>query len=113
LLDQLEPFGTREAKSSPVVGAPTLLVVALSGLAFAPLAGCFAVWLSLATRRVNLSLFSCLALSILLSVTLAFPSRDVNTVPSLHDALLWWSGRAVFPALLAGWALGSLWPKKE
>lgn len=113
LLDQLEPCGTRESKSSPVAGAPTLLVVALAGLAFAPLAACFAVWLSLATRRANLSLFSCLALSVLLSVTLALPSRDTNLVPSLHDALLWWSGRAVFPVLLAGWALGSLWPKKE
>lgn len=113
LLDQLEPCGTRESKSSPVAGAPTLLVVALVGLAFAPLAACFAVWLSLATRRANLSLFSCLALSVLLSVTLALPSRDTNLVPSLHDALLWWSGRAVFPVLLAGWALGSLWPKQE
>lgn len=113
LLDQLEPCGTRESKSSPVAGAPTLLVVALAGLAFAPLAACFAVWLSLATRRANLSLFSCLALSVLLSVTLALPSRDTNLVPSLHDALLWWSGRAVFPVLLAGWALGSLWPKQK
>ena len=112
LLDQLEPCGTRESKSSPVAGAPTLLVVALAGLAFAPLAACFAVWLSLATRRANLSLFSCLALSVLLSVTLALPSRDTNLVPSLHDALLWWSGRAVFPVLLAGWALGSLWPRR-
>ncbi len=108
LLKWIEPFGAIAKRHSPVEGTPTSLLVGLAGIAFAPLGWAFALLLSLSTRRTNTPLFSCLAIAILLSATLSFPARGTSSVPSLSDALLWWSGRAVFPALLAGWALGSL-----
>ncbi len=112
LLEQIELFGARTARSSPIEGAPTGIVAGLAGLAFAPLGWAFAALLSFATRRVNLSLFSCLALGALLAGTLALPVLGQSAAPTLRDALLWWSGRAIFPALMLGWALGS-WEKNR
>ncbi len=109
LLDVVESFYQTRRRSS-FEGAPTFVLVALAGIAFAPLGWAFALLLSLSTQRANRSLFRCIASAVLLAATLSFPARGVNTMPALSDTILWWSGRAIFPALLVGWALGSLWP---
>ena len=113
LLGWITPFGAVAHRHSPAEGAPTSLLVGLAGMAFAPLGWTFGLLLSLSTQRANKSLFLGLSLGVLLAATLAFPARGTAFVASLSHALLWWSGRATFPALLAGWALGSIGMAEE
>jgi curved DNA-binding protein CbpA len=104
LIDSVQHMRTRET-----VTASLMLIVglALLGAVAFPLSIALFCLFSLIRRSVNKSLLIILMASLFLASTLALPFPDDN-LPVLQQALLFWSGRTIFPAMLSGWFIGSL-----
>jgi hypothetical protein len=82
----------------------------LAGVIMFPLALMVYVLLSVMTRSWNLSLLAMLGATLFLSSTLALPFPGDN-LPILQKSLMLWSGRVVFPAMVGGWFVGSLFKR--
>ena len=83
--------------------APTMLVVAIVGVSWSPMAPLIALAAGVFGRRWNFALWFVMLLALVLSSALMWRAPTLA-----NDALLWWSGRIALPALLSGWALGAL-----
>jgi hypothetical protein len=104
LIDSVQHMRTRES-----VPASLMFIVglALLGIVAFPLSLAFFGLFSLIRRSLNKALLVILMASLFLASTLALPFPDDN-MSVLQQALLFWSGRTIFPCMLAGWFIGSL-----
>jgi hypothetical protein len=104
LIDGVQHTRTPETTATNLM---VVVVLALLGLVAFPLAIAFYIVMSLVRGAWNKSLLVILMATLFLASTLALPFPDDNVIV-LRQALLWWSGRTIFPVVLAGWFLGSL-----
>jgi hypothetical protein len=104
MIDGVQHMRTR---GTMLVRLMFIVGLVLLGLAAFPFSILFYFVFSLISRSWNKPLLVILMASLFLASTLALPFPDDN-LPVLKQALLFWSGRTILPAMLGGWFIGSI-----
>jgi len=89
------------------MGLPFLIILAGAGAAYFPAAIGVFLLASLIRRNWQSSIFTVLIFAAIWSSMLLLSSDKPDDSRLLQEALVRWSGQAVFPAMLVGWLLGS------
>jgi curved DNA-binding protein CbpA len=108
LLNVVKRFGHVRYDAPAFASWPMLLCLALAGLIWFPLALLLYVIFSLKWHWWHNSLLRVIFAALMLSSAMTITMPEETVGQALQSALLFWSGRAIFPAMMAGWALGSL-----
>ena len=112
LLNLVKSCGQVRRGAPAFTGAPLVFCMALAGAIAFPLAWLLYLVSSMAWRLWHRSLLTVLVVALFLSLAMlagAPPNQSSEHMMDLvQSVLIFWSGRAILPSVIAGWALGSM-----
>lgn len=112
LLNMVKGCGQVRRGAPSFTGAPLVFCLALAGAVAFPLAWLLYLLASMAWRLWHKSLLTVLTVALFLSGAMlaAVPNNQASeqTMNFVESVLIFWSGRAILPSVIGGWAIGSL-----